>query len=119
LNTLEDFYDEYELNELKATNRSNANTESQIFERTFSFIRIDKLDYWKHHGEIDSDYESDEIEDAKLKMPRIPFSFLIIDCSPINFVDTVGVKTMKQVLKSLIILSSVKSRFKFLFIFSS
>ena len=40
---------------------------------------------------------SDE-DESTLKMPKIPFKFLIIDCSPINFIDTVGVKTLEQVI---------------------
>ena len=31
-------------------------------------------------------------------MPKPPIKFLIIDCTPINFIDTVGVKTLKQVI---------------------
>ncbi len=96
-NELEDtFWTEYERNEHEAEKEQNADTESQIFD-AFSMINIDRHDYEKHRGEIDSGYDVDEIEDAKLKMPKIPFNFLVIDCSPINFVDTVGVKTMKQV----------------------
>jgi hypothetical protein len=80
---------EFEMNELKtATNQEM---------RVQSFIRIEKFDYENNRYDIDSDYDVDDIADEKLRMPTIPFSFLIIDCSPINFIDTVGVKTMKQV----------------------
>ncbi len=41
------------------------------------------------------DYEN--TPDNKLKMPELPVSFIIIDCSPINYIDSVGVKTIKQV----------------------
>jgi hypothetical protein len=96
-NELDDTYwTEYDRNEHEAEKAQNADTESQIVD-SFSIINIDRHDYERHRDGIDSDYDVDEIEDSKLKMPKIPFNFLIIDCSPINFVDTVGVKTMKQV----------------------
>jgi anti-anti-sigma regulatory factor len=66
-------------------------------DKEFSMIDIANHDYEKHRDGIDSDYDVDEVEDAKLRMPKLGFNFLIIDCSPINFVDSVGVKTMNQV----------------------
>lgn len=42
------------------------------------------------------DYD-DQIDEAQLAMPDLPFKYLIIDCSPINFIDSVGVKTIKNV----------------------
>ena len=99
-NSIEESYEEYEMNERKFPTkqpRSTTQTESQIFERTYSFIRIDRSDYEKHRDGIDSDFDVDEVEDSKLSVPKISFKFLIIDCSPVNFVDTVGVKAMKQV----------------------
>ena len=39
---------------------------------------------------------SDE-DESTLKMPEAPFKFLIIDCSPINFIDYVGARTIVQV----------------------
>ena len=59
-------------------------------------------DYEKYKIEnIDSDDEDedalDEIEDEKLRMPKLPIKFIIIDCSPINFADTLGVKAIKEV----------------------
>ena len=32
-----------------------------------------------------------------MEITEVPFQFLIIDCSPINFIDTVGVKTIVHV----------------------
>ena len=100
-NKLEDpeeiYMTEYERNEHEAEKRNNADTESQIVDHNYGVISIDKLDYDKNREGIDSDYDPDEIRDDKLRMPRLEFNFLIIDCSPINFVDTVGVKTIKQV----------------------
>ena len=52
-----------------------------------------------NYSSSDSDSEDDEekyLKD-KFKMPELPIKYLIIDCSPINFVDTVGVKVIKQV----------------------
>lgn len=52
-----------------------------------------------NNSSSDSDSEDDEekyLKD-KFKMPELPIKYLIIDCSPINFVDTVGVKVIKQV----------------------
>ena len=39
-----------------------------------------------------------EYKKGTLRLPKPPIRFLIIDCSPINFIDTVGVKTMKQLI---------------------
>jgi hypothetical protein len=36
-------------------------------------------------------------EPKKLTLPELPFKHLIIDCSPIYFIDSVGCKTIKQV----------------------
>jgi hypothetical protein len=44
------------------------------------------------------DLSTDDEDESQLKMPKTPFKFLIIDCSPINFIDTTGVKTIKQVI---------------------
>lgn len=48
----------------------------------------------KNHLKISTD--SENLKDRSRKS-RISFSFLIIDCSPINFIDSVGVKTINQV----------------------
>ena len=51
-----------------------------------------------------SDLDEDDIEsipENKLLMPELDVYFVIIDCSPINFIDTVGVKAMKQVNKTI------------------
>lgn len=64
-------------------------------------IKIDDADYddtvVEHH---DSDIEiesASEIDEDELAMPELPIKYLIIDCSPINFIDSVGVKTIKNV----------------------
>ena len=49
------------------------------------------------YGNIDSSDEETEDEKNQFKLPRVPLRFLIIDCSAINFIDTVGVKAIKQV----------------------
>lgn len=36
-------------------------------------------------------------DDKEIKIPKIPIKYIIIDCSPINFIDSVGVKAMKHV----------------------
>ena len=43
------------------------------------------------------DLSTDDEDVEDLEMPPLPFKFLIIDCSPINFIDTTGVKAIKQV----------------------
>ncbi len=37
-----------------------------------------------------------------LNIVRLPFKYLIIDCSPINFIDTSGVRTLQRVLGALV-----------------
>lgn len=34
---------------------------------------------------------------ADMTIPKLPIKFIVIDCSPINFIDTVGIKSIKQV----------------------
>ena len=43
------------------------------------------------------DLSTDNEDESQLEMPVTPIKFVIIDCSPINFIDTTGVKTLKQV----------------------
>ena len=67
-------------------------------------------------SDSDSDDEEKYLKD-KFKMPELPIKYLIIDCSPINFVDTVGAKVIKQVKFCYTILINCK-RSPFNFIFS-
>ncbi len=46
---------------------------------------------------IENEYD-DNFDDSKLRIPKLPLDTIIIDCSPINFVDSIGVKTIQQVL---------------------
>ncbi len=104
LNTIndEEFMTEYEKNERDAKN--GADTESQIVGVTnfykdsnkMNHIPIENNDYLTTKTKIES-FDIKNINKKNLIMPKLPISFLIIDCSPINFIDTVGVKTMKQV----------------------
>ena len=82
--------------------------ECQIGMRYRNLVKINTItinlnDYENHKVENrDSDDEEDEdvldeIEDEKLRMPKLPIKFIIIDCSPINFVDTLAVKAIKEV----------------------
>ena len=41
---------------------------------------------------------SDDENNVESKILKLPFKHLIIDCSPIFFIDTVGCKTIKQVI---------------------
>lgn len=82
---------EYDFNEATLAKQQNPLPESQILSQ---HIIIDHEDY---ADQLDSDFEADDVADEKLRMPKIGFKFLIIDCSPMNFIDTVGVKTMKLV----------------------
>ena len=43
------------------------------------------------------DLSTDDENESQLEMPLVPFKFLIIDCSPINFIDSDGAKMLKQV----------------------
>lgn len=43
---------------------------------------------------------ADEDNKTEIKIPELPIRSIIIDCSPINFIDTVGIKSMKQVNKN-------------------
>lgn len=48
-----------------------------------------------------SDVESDasEVEDSKANINyKLKLKYIIIDCSPINFIDTVGIKAVKQLI---------------------
>lgn len=82
---------EYEINVRRAELNENADTESKIVNNLFSVINIEDYDYHKNRADVGhNDSMSDQVAEAS-------FDFLIIDCSPINFIDTVGVKTMKQV----------------------
>ena len=43
------------------------------------------------------DLSTDDENESQLEMPLVPFKFLIIYCSPINFIDSDGAKMLKQV----------------------
>ena len=45
----------------------------------------------------DDELSSDEEDFAVLS--KAPYHHIIIDCSPLNYIDTVGVKTLNQVIK--------------------
>ena len=44
------------------------------------------------------DLSTDDEDESQLEMPPVPFKFLIIDCSPINFIDSDGALMLKQVI---------------------
>ena len=89
---------EYEQNEYEAEFQA-AETESQI--------GMDNMAY-DRHKDVDIDYDdkmnekvdlsTDDEDESKLNMPVTPFKCLIVDCAPINFIDTVGVKTLRQLI---------------------
>lgn len=72
---------EYEIFEHQAQ-RQNAETESQLGDR-------------KNNHENSLEDEDNFDENSEIPIPK--FNILIIDCSPINFVDSVGIKTINQV----------------------
>lgn len=74
---------EYEIFEHKAQ-KQNAETESQIGDRTNA-----------HENSLEDEDNFDE--NSEIPIPK--FKILIIDCSPINFIDSVGIKTINQVKK--------------------
>lgn len=87
-NPEEMYWTEYERNEHEADRQ--AETESQL---GADEQRV-------HMNFYDTNYNQDEQKnsDDDLKLPILPIKYLIIDCSPIYFIDTVGCKTIKQVL---------------------
>lgn len=87
-NPEEMYWTEYERNEHEADRQ--AETESQL---GADEQRV-------HMNFYDTNYNQDEQtnSDDDLKLPILPIKYLIIDCSPIYFIDTVGCKTIKQVL---------------------
>jgi hypothetical protein len=86
---------EYEKDEYEAKTQA-AETESQIdIEENHKNQEV-TIDYDDKMNERE-DLSTDDEDESQLEMPRTPFKCLIIDCAPINFIDTVGVKTLKQV----------------------
>ena len=86
---------EYEKDEYEAETRA-AETESQIdIEENHKNQEV-AIDYDDRMNERE-DLSTDDEDESQLEMPNTPFKCLIIDCSPINFIDTVGVKTLRQV----------------------
>lgn len=51
--------------------------------------------------EFDIEEALDADDDESINIPELPIKYIIIDCSPINFIDTVGVKALNQVKLSL------------------
>lgn len=89
---------EYEKDEYEAQTQA-AETESQIgIEDIHVRDRRDTIIDYDDKMNEEQDLSTDDEDDSKLQMPETPFKCLIIDCSPINFVDTVGVKTLKQII---------------------
>ncbi|RNA14710.1 solute carrier family 26 member 6-like [Brachionus plicatilis] len=78
----ENYMTEYEMFEHQAE-KQNADTESQMGDKIKGHIKL-------------SEDENEFDENSEIPMPN--FNFLIIDCSPINFIDSVGVKTIKQLI---------------------
>ena len=67
-------------------------TESQIDKPE----RVSKVNYDQHVlTNPDNDLSSDEDEYEVLEKP--PYHHIIIDCSPLNYIDTFSVKTIHQV----------------------
>lgn len=47
--------------------------------------------------DVEEALEADETHFDHMRIPPLPIKFIIIDCTPINFIDTVGIKSIKQV----------------------
>lgn len=78
---------EYEIYEHQAE-RQNGETESQMGDKKNGHMNL-------------SDDEESFDENSEIPIPN--FNFLIIDCSPVNFIDSVGIKTLNQVFEKKII----------------
>jgi hypothetical protein len=87
---------EYEQNEYEAEFQA-AETESQIGMEEADPNKDLDIDYDDRMNEK-VDLSTDDEDESKLEMPPTPFKCLIIDCAPINFIDTVGVKTLRQLI---------------------
>ena len=103
------YLNEYEKDELNANNDSDTESKFGHEKSENSTTKIKKrfvsnqfqshiIDYDDHIEERVSLSSSSDEDESTLKIPVVPFKFLIIDCSPINFIDTVGVKTISQVI---------------------
>lgn len=63
------------------------NSETNEVEESSVFDRFD----------VEEALEADEAHFDHMRIPPLPIKFIIIDCTPINFIDTVGIKSIKQV----------------------
>jgi len=63
--------------------------------------RISFMDIYEKKEEAIDTLGDINYVDSNLNIVRLPFKYLIIDCSPINFIDTTGVRILRQVLKHL------------------
>jgi len=91
----EDDLPEYEHYEKQADGGQVAETESQLGDYDYQneIKSIEKFD--------ENNFEEDEIssdEEDYAVLPRAPYHHIIIDCSPLNYIDTVGVKTLNQII---------------------
>lgn len=83
----ENYWTEYERNE-RAADKQTAETESQI---AVDDLRVQMT------NEYETKENNIESNQCDLSLIELPFKYLVIDCSPIYFIDTVGCKIMKQV----------------------
>ena len=86
---------EYEIN---CKHYDDTESQKEINLDKIHTIKIEMKDYENGSDLARSEEDIDEIADEKLKMPRMPVKFIIIDCSTINFIDSIGIKTLKQVI---------------------
>lgn len=59
-----------------------------------------RLDYIQSANDLANNNEKKKV-DPKSELPELSIDTLIIDFSPINFIDSVGIKTIYQVLINL------------------
>ena len=89
------------MNKVNNNNNNNNNDEKRDhvnLEMEYNDERVPELS-----SASESSDEEYEYKKGTLKMPRVGIQFLIIDFSPINFIDTVGVKTIRQVSYNIIL----------------
>jgi hypothetical protein len=102
-----DYYTEYEIQEKKAAVVQTGLTESDLCSKNTMNQNGNEVNLeMEYNDDIVPEYsstsessdEEEEYNKGTLTMPKMPIKFLIIDFSPINFIDTVGVKTVRQVI---------------------
>ena len=79
-------------------NRFNKTTQLTEYEKDIQDIKHLETESKLDNDSNDNDYDFENVENFELRVPKLKLDTIIIDCSPINFVDSIGVKTIQQVI---------------------